>query len=331
MTDLALLGFADPGLDLLSPSATQSWYDQQWSEIATTLGFAQSLRRRPTGTDLQARVDAALHAFAASRSGVAVDRVERLAASPWADSQVQVLEAIRRRSRETGGTWKTITDPSTVPGGACYASPSGPLRAFLPDTAPGYFGEGWSGPPPRASSNCGWDTPLVLFMGTFPWVYSGRLDDPGPAMAWPTPAAILGLGAVADMLDPVQNLREDAQAVALAYHTFVTHTRPGLAQVPVVTRGVYAPGITLRPGQLYLQDGRLHAHHASTHLATFTGTRGHVAVSAYNYCTARFVAFFTLRSAAVRALRAMPPAVQALAQSSTDPALRDAAEKVLRG
>jgi hypothetical protein len=76
-------------------------------------------------------------------------------------------------------------DPTTLETGACYEDESGASRGrSTPTRPPGYFGDGWPGPPPRAESRCGWETPLVLHFGTFPWVYSSRLDATGPGLRW---------------------------------------------------------------------------------------------------------------------------------------------------
>ena len=38
-------------------------------------------------------------------------------------------------------------DPTTLPMGACFSDGGQSLRAFYPDTAPGYFGDGWDKTP----------------------------------------------------------------------------------------------------------------------------------------------------------------------------------------
>jgi hypothetical protein len=58
------------------------------------------------------------------------------------------------------------------------------------------------------------------------------------------------------------------------------------------------------------------------------GPRGRVAAPAYNYILRRFACFFAVRRAALRALIALPSDVQRIAESSTDPCLRQHVEEV---
>jgi hypothetical protein len=73
--------------------------------------------------------------------------------------QLAALTSLASGGRERGELWRVTADPTTLPMGACYGDgehPQSPSRAFYPDTAPGYFGDGWEGPRPRAASACGW-------------------------------------------------------------------------------------------------------------------------------------------------------------------------------
>ncbi len=175
--DIQALADLVPDFDLRSPMDVESWYPREWQAIADTLGFAQQLaaapRAMPTTPDrITAMTLVGLmafeHALRAGRPGV-----------PESQARVQsaVIQAMTATGLERGELWRAMVDPTTLATGACYVEGGRSLRAFYPDTAPGYFGDGWSGPPPRAESACGWQTPLVLHLGTFPWVYSSRLGD----------------------------------------------------------------------------------------------------------------------------------------------------------
>src|SRR5690606_37534973 len=83
------------------------------------------------------------------------------------------LAAMIADGERRGELWHLRVDAASLPGGACFDAGDGrPRRVFYADTAPGLFGDGWSGPRPRAESACGWQTPVSLYLGTFPWVYS---------------------------------------------------------------------------------------------------------------------------------------------------------------
>jgi len=174
----------------------------------------------------------------------------------------------------------------------------------------------------------------VLHLGTFPWIYSGRLEGAGPGLRWPLAPARLGLGVVASLLDPETNLRQDARQVAAICRTFGGHTAALLRNLPTLPpAGTWSrtPPPRLRVGQLFVRDGQVLVHQSSLHLAGLDGPRGRLSVLAYNYCVARFAAFFAVRSAAIRALAALPSHVQQLALNSSDPVLRHYAEQSMRG
>ena len=182
-----------PDFELRSPIDTQVWYAREWEAIADVLGFAQQLaaapRAVPTTPDRIALtgLTAFEHALRASRPGVTENQ---------ARVQSAVLQAMTAAGHQRGELWRVTADPTMLVTGACYLDGARSLRAFYPDTAPGYFGDGWAGPPPRAESACGWQTPLVLHLGTFPWVYSSRLGDIGPGMRWASPASQPALEAL---------------------------------------------------------------------------------------------------------------------------------------
>jgi hypothetical protein len=163
------------------------------------------------------------HALRAGRPGV-----------PESQARVQsaVIQAMTATGLERGELWRVTADPTTLATGACYAEGGRSLRAFYPDTAPGYFGDGWPGPPPRAESACGWQTPLVLHLGTFPVGLQLAPRGVGPGARWASSAsqpALEGLHVVASLLEPATNLRQDARQVAAIYRHFATHTAPLVA------------------------------------------------------------------------------------------------------
>ena len=311
--------------DLRSPMDVHAWYRVEWQAIADALGFPQEL-------------EVALAPLRAARDRVAATNQAGLDAfARWlvrqpaalTDSHTRVQDNVLRQmitvGRETGHLWRVAADPTTLTAGACYDDGGQLRRAFYPDTAPGYFGDGWNGPPPRAESACGWTTPLVLHLGTFPWVYSARTGAVGTrwASAQAQPA-LTGMQAMASLLEPAGNLREDAQQVAAIYAHFSAHAAPLVARVPL-----YPPG-RAEPGKLYRRAGFLYVHQGSLHLAGLSGPRGQLSATAYNYILRRFACFFAVRRATLRALVTLPTDVQLLAERSTDPCLRRYVEEVAR-
>ena len=303
-----------------------AWYALQWKALAELLGFSQQLAAAPS-----ARSDNPIGA--AQEAGLAAfERSLRDARPGVSDAQGRVqlaaLTNLVSAGRERGELWRVTVDPTTLPTGACFGDDSGQsLRAFYPDTAPGYFGDGWDGPRPRAASACGWQTPLVLHLGTFPWIYSTRVDGAGPGARWvslTTQPALEGLRAAVSLMDPVINLRQDARQVVAIYQHFATHTGPLLARVPV-----FQPG-RAEPGSLYRRNGFLHVHQGSLHVAGLDGPRGRISAPAYNHILRRFACFFAVRRSALRDLANMPGDVQRVARGSNDPCLRAYAEGVVR-
>ncbi len=316
--------------DLRSPLDTRAWYTREWEAIGELLGFAQPLAaelagRRNAGDWVQATADAGMTAFASwlprrsSSARVGVTNKQAIA-------QAGVISQMITRGRERGELWRVTVDPTTLDNGACYGDESGAWsRAFYPDTAPGYFGDGWSGPPPRAESRCGWTTPLVLHLGTFPWVYSSRFDAAGPGLQWSSATAAPAVDAFRVMtssLQPEANLRQDARQVASIYRHFRAQTAPAISRLPTYRQG------QAEVGRLYRHAGFLRVQQGSLHIAALDGQRGRLPATAYNHIVRRFAVFFAVRRATVRALTTWAPEMGRLVASSTDPCLRAQIEGV---
>ena len=314
--------------DLRSPIDTRAWYTREWEALGELLGFAQPLaaelaQRRNASDWVRATGEAGMAAFAAWH------RRERLAgmSDRQAITQASVIRHLVSSGHDRGELWRVTVDPSLLDTGACYQDDSGAWsRAFYPDTAPGYFGDGWSGPPPQAESRCGWTTPLVLHLGTFPWVYSSRFDASGPALRWSSASAAPAVEAfriMSSALQPEANLRQDARQVAAIYRHFRTHTAPLVSRLPV-----YRPG-QAQAGRLYRHAGFLRMQ-GSLHVAGLDGSRGNLPATAYNHIIRRFAVFFAVRRATVRALTTWAPEMSRMVATSTDPCLRAQVEGVAR-
>ena len=325
--DIPRLVDAVPDFELRSAMDIHTWYRAEWKAIAETIGFSQQIAAALPGaralTDRIAATNAAgLTAFyewtRAQRAGLSESQVR---------TQQAVLDNLALRGREHGELWRVTYDPTMLPSGACFSEGGRMHRAFDPDTAAGYFGDGWSGPPPQAESACGWTTPLVLHLGTFPWVYSSRLDATGPGVRWigagglsaayaPYDPHLSGMRAMASLLTPEVNLLQDARQVAQIFEHFHRHTAPLIARLPQFTGRGEAGRLYVRP------SGFLHVHQGSLHVASLMGPRGRIAAPAYNYVLRRFASFFAVRRATLRALPALGPELQRIAATSADPCLR---------
>lgn len=325
--DIEALADLSGDFDLRSPVDTRTWYSQTWESIAETLGFAQQLaaelgRRRGAREWVTTTHEAGMAAFMTRMRQTRPAVTDR-----QASTQMTVIELMTAASRQRGELWRVTVDPTALETGACYADDSGGMsRAFYPDTTPGYFGDGWPGPPPRAESRCGWETPLVLHFGTFPWVYSSRLDAAGPGLRWISPSlvpAVEGFRVMASFLQPEANLRQDARQVVSIYRHFAAQTASQISRLPT-----YQPG-RAAVGQLYRRAGLLHVHQGTLHVAGLDGPRGRVPAPAYNHIVQRFAAFFAVRRATLRAL-AWAPEMKRLAAATTDPCLRAQVEEVSR-
>ncbi len=334
MTDLTCYGrdieaLADLAgdFDLRSPVDTRSWFRQTAEAMIDGIGASQQLaaeleRRRGAHEWVTTTGEAIMAAFMARMRQTRPAVTDRQAAT-----QAAVLEQLITAGRRRGELWRVTVDPTTLASGACYDDErGGSARAFYPDTAPGYFGDGWPGPPPRAESRCGWETPLVLHLGTFPWVYSSRLDAIGPGLRWISPTgapAVEAFRVAASFLQPETNLQQDARQVVTIYRHFAAQTAPLISRLPT-----YQPGRTA-VGQLYQRAGLLHVHQGSLHVASLDGPRGRLPAPAYNYIVQRFAAFFAVRRAALRAL-AWAPEMKRLMVNTSDPCLRAQVEEVAR-
>jgi len=311
--------------ELRSPMDVMTWYRREWLAIADALGFAQQYAAVPTAIPTTDDRIAAMNAVGLAAFERSLQGGMPGASGEQARVQSAALRQLTASARTTGELWRVTADPTTLPAGACYIEGGRSLRAFYPDTAAGYFGDGWPGPPPRAESACGWTTPLVLHLGTFPWVYSTRLESTGPGMRWPTSGPVLaGMQTAVAMLEPRTNLQQDARQVAAIFRHFITHTAPLVARVPD-----HQPG-RAEAGRLYRRGGLLYVHQGSLHVAGLDGPRGRIAATAYNYIIRRFAGFFAVRRATLRALPSLGAEVQRLARGSADPFLRRQVQEVAR-
>ena len=211
--------------------------------------------------------------------------------------------------------------------GACFErGPATHLsgRAFLDDTSASYFHTARTG---KAQPACGWEGPVFLSLGTYPWVYGGRLQRTPPGLDWDTagshaPAAI-GMRLCASLWQPEGNLQQDARAIVFAYRHYRQATDRVLQSVPPFDARIAAPGELYRRGLL------LHAEQASLEVFTLRSHLGPLAANAHNYVIRRFAAFFALRRALLLNPARLTAEQQRLIRDNADPCLRPYAPKDL--
>lgn len=344
--------------DYLSTVEREAWTARQWTEVAAAMGWSDALDQALAGLRRSriglADVGAtALTTFAGVAKALREDdaRVDR------AKMRAEALAAIRATSPTN--LWRVELDVGGLPGGACYGlaqwrpqvgglsagmqsrgggvlapAPSGgsggrnvvvlPQRIFLAEAGPNYFG----GPAPEMvmhQAGCGWQTPLRLSLGTFPWVYGHRLQAPAPGLGWRSSGAhvpsLAALEIASDFWEADGNLRQDARDVVAHWRQWRAATAGPLAMVPTAN-GEHRPGVAYRRGLL------LEVFQGSEELAGLNGPRGFVCVAAFNFIQRRFAGFFALRRALVRARAKLPAQLRTLITQNPDPCLQPIARQV---
>jgi hypothetical protein len=319
--------------DYLSTVERESWNARQWTQIAGAMGWAAALDQRLSALrgsrlGLAALDTSALDAFAEVSRGWS----EEPARSDRAKIRAESLTTIRELSPSR--LWRVESNVGLLPGGACYglshwrpqlpersAGPQVvqlPQRSFLADAGPSYFGD----PPPalvRYQSGCGWQTPLRLSLGTYPWIYGHRLQAPAPGLAWRSSGAhqpaLRALEIATELWHAEGNLRQDARDVVAHWRHWRATTSPLFAALPDAN-DARTPGEPTRRGLL------IEVFQGSDELAGITGPRGLICAAAYNFVEARFAAFFAMRRSLLRARSRLSPSQRALIEQSADPCVR---------
>jgi hypothetical protein len=329
--------------DYLSAAERESWIVQQWTEIAAAMGWSEALddtlnglrRCRMGFCDVSTEALAAFqqHADRQREGDVRTDR---------ARIRDIALEHLFSKARPRS-LWQVVISADSLPEGACFnlatwqsppltagqdsqleaqtrSAPDRsdlnivirPKRAFLADAGPSYFGDATPETAPIKNNGplCGWNTPLRLSLGTFPWVYGHRLQSPAPALAWKSNAthqpAHRALQIASGFWQAEGNLRQDARDVVAHWK----HWRSAIAG-PLADN--QSPAIRLEKQLLRVQGDE--------HTLGLNGPRGFISAAAFNYIQSRFAAFFAMRRALIRARHRLIPELRALADQSPDPCI----------
>jgi hypothetical protein len=195
--------------DYLSAADRESWFVRQWTEIAAAMGWAEALDQTLNGLRRSRMGFADLGTAALGAFQQHVDR-QREGDTKLDRARVRALVLDHFATTTPRNLWRIDTSVARLPEGACFnlakwhARPLSagqdtqlqaqtrsaqsdlnviilPHRAFLADAGPSYFADAApEGVGIPSNGRCGWQTPLRLCLGTFPWVYGHRLQSPAP-------------------------------------------------------------------------------------------------------------------------------------------------------
>jgi hypothetical protein len=221
-------------------------------------------------------------------------------------------------ARRPGNRW-VLDEPATaVAGGACFEREPGVRGpAFLDDPGPDYFHGVRGG---SSQGDCGWQGPVFISIGTFPWVYGSRLHRTPPGLDWEEAGqwspAVTAMRLCASLWQPEGNLAQDARAVVIAWRTYRQSVDETLRAVPAHDARAVVPG------QLHRRGLWLDAQHSSLDVHTVAGPRGPLTASAHNYVVRRFAAFFALRRSLLSAAARLTPDMLRKVAQNPDPCVR---------
>ena len=330
--DIEALADAGGSFEALSTTALAEFTQRQWTDVAGTLGFEVPLRRtidalRGVRSGDLSLHSAALAAFETWHRGRARDLSPRLpTAARLARARIRQEVLEHHAAHRTESLWTLDAAATALPSQACFDPGTSGLsgRIFLDDTPANFFHQSRV---TKTTTACGWEGPVLLSLGTFPWVYGGRLFRTPPGLDWDTAGnygpAITAMRLCASLWQPEGNLRQDARAVVFAYRYYRQATDDALRALPT-----YDPRRAV-PGELSRRGLFLHAEQSSLELAALATARGPLVASAHNYILRRFAAFFALRRSLLLAAHRLTPDQQAAIAKNPDPCLRPYAPKGL--
>ena len=323
--DIEALADVAGDFDAQSPEEVAMFLLRQWTRDAETVGFAHELADaaeaiRGTRLGLVGIHAAALAAFdrwsAAPRRPLS-PTIPAATRAARAKVRHDVLTALGTSRR--GRLW-AIDEPATnLPARACFdrgstVTVSG--RAFLVDAAENFFHGNRQGA--KAASTCGWETPVILSLGTFPWVFGSKLHRTAPGLDWdaapPWNPAALAMRLSTSLWQPLGNLEQDATQVVQSFRHYTRAAELALAPIPTWPNG--QPGELVRKGQLLAVD------HGSLDTAGANSPLGYLSATAHNFIVRRFAVFFAVRRAYARVADKLPIDLRQTIARSPDPCLR---------
>lgn len=324
--DIEALADAGDGFATVTSSTITNFVLRQWTDVAATLGFLHPLRVLARGLRTSHAGFTGLHS-AAMAAFEQWHRARPREASPLsvsarlARARTREDVLLRYAARRPGNLW-VLDEPASTVGGVCFEqAPDVQSRAFLEDPGPNYFHGVRSGSSQRACSD---EAPLYLSLGTFPWVYGGRLHRTPPGLDWEEAGrwspAVTAMRLSASLWQPEGNLAQDARVVVLAYRAYRQSVDEALRAVPEHDARAVVPGHLVRRG-LWLD-----AAHSSLEVQTIAGPRGPLTASVHNYIVRRYAAFFALRRSLLSAAAQLTPDLRQVLARNPDPCVRPLAQ-----
>ncbi len=323
--DIRALADSASDFDASSVEEASRWYRMQWTRVSKALHWSRALP--------------ALEGDVASMETIALASFERwllarqtaggmTASEARAQARSQAVNAIEQAFPRSRNAWRPDIPSRLLPGGACYDD-GGPLsaeqqlvramggrpregsrRAFRADVAPSYFG------PRHTTRPKGCEYPVVLSLGTYPYVYGGVLGLEPPGLRWSAGPSWRAMRVASRFWRPEYNLLQDARVVVLQYRHFIRTTEPFVQTVPAS-----ASSRSQVRAQLFRDGGRLRSTGALS-LTRVRAPRGDLSASAYNYCLDAFAAFFAARRSFLRSVTALSPVAARALATNPDTCMR---------
>lgn len=300
-------------LDPTSAESLLEWQVGQWRSFADRLGFR---------AELQPAIEAAVKTKGqfGSLMSVGVSLVQQwidlrpaqttpsgYPADKIADLIAHTVAAWRS---ETLSLWRVVKPAGGIVGNGCVAG----FRAFPTGNSATYFrGALSSDPTPRDS--CTYNTPVVVYLGTWPWYYGGSLNEDAPGLRWRSASGAKpgeqGVRAMIAAWTPQGNAATDARDVLEHYRTYQENLSTVLAELPT-TQGA--------PGALYkTETGIVRASLETVRGRYLRGPLGPVSVVAHNHIVHCVAAFWSMRRALMSHAPALDDDLIARLKSTGDP------------
>jgi len=321
--DARLDGLADLAGDL-DPTSAESlleWQVSQWRSFADRLGFR---------AELQPAIEAAVKTKGqfGSLTAVAVSLVAQ-----WIDQRPAqntppgypaeqiadlIADTVAAWRSETLSLWRVEKPVTSIVGNGCAAG----FRAFPTANSATYFRPALSADStPRHS--CAYTTPVVVYLGTWPWYHGGSLNEDAPGLRWRAAAGAKpgeqGVRALIAAWAPAGNAATDARDVLDHYRYYQQKIDSLLAPLPS-SQG--------QPGALYTTPtGLIRASMETVKGRYLRGPLGPVSVVAHNHIIRCFAAFWAMRRALMKHAEELDGDIIARLKSTGDPCAADLAGK----
>jgi len=286
LADLA--GEVDPD----SYESWEAWYLRRWREFADSIGFRETLEPVIATAKKSKGMLGLLPEVTVNSLRLFIDSSSPDEPADYPTEKVALLraETVEDLRGTATSLWRVDLDPNELPAMGCV----GPYRAFPTNHAATYFrGAIAEEPTPAGCSS----SPMVAFLGTWPWYTGAGLFDRAPGMRWRSVGDVRpgeqAARAMASAWTILGNARVDARQVQAHYDRLVTTSGPLISELPQEPSG---------PGSLYGRPGGLiRVYLGDTEGRYLNGPLGPLSIRGYNHCIRCFSAFFSLRRAMMRA------------------------------